>query len=49
MNTVGQQEYLTQRRVLAFFQSVLGYDGLGDWTSRPNNRNIEPEISDRLA
>ena len=44
MNTVGQQEYLTQRRVIAFFQSVLGYEGLGDWKSRPNNSNIETEL-----
>ncbi len=44
MNTVGQQEYLTQRRVVAFFQSVLGYAGLGDWTNRPNNSNIEAEF-----
>ena len=44
MNTVGQQEYLTQRRVIAFFQSVLGYGGLGDWKNRPNNSNIEGEI-----
>ena len=44
MDTVGQQEYLTQRRVIAFFQSVLGYEGLGDWKNRPNNRNIETEI-----
>ena len=40
MNTVGQQEFFTQRRVIAFFQSVLGYDGLGDWRERPDNSNV---------
>ena len=44
MTTVGQQEYLTQRRVIAFFQSALGYIGLGDWTNRANNSNIEAEF-----
>ena len=44
MNSVGQQEYLTQRRVIAFFQSALGYNGLGDWKNRPNNSNIEAEF-----
>ena len=43
MNTIGQQEYSTQRRVIAFFQSVLGYDGLGDWRARPGNNNVEEE------
>ena len=43
MNTVGQQEFFTQRRVIAFFQSVLGYDGLGDWRERPDNSNVEDE------
>ena len=44
MTTVGQQEYLTQRRVIAFFQSALGYVGLGDWKNRANNSNIETEL-----
>ena len=44
MNTVGQQEYLTQRRVIAFFVSALGYNGLGDWKNRPNNSNIDAEF-----
>ena len=43
MNTVGQQEFFTQRRVIAFFQSVLGYDGLGDWRERLDNSNVEDE------
>ena len=43
MNTVGQQEFFTQRRVIAFFQSVLGYEGLGDWRERPGNNNVETE------
>lgn len=44
MNTVGQQEFFTQRRVLAFFQSVLGYNSLGNWKERPNNSNIEAKF-----
>ena len=44
MTTVGEQEYLTQRRVIAFFQSALGYVGLGDWKNRANNSNIESEL-----
>ncbi|MDE0299005.1 MAG: HsdR family type I site-specific deoxyribonuclease [Candidatus Poribacteria bacterium] len=43
MNTVGQQEFFTQRRVLAFFVSVLGYEGLGNWKDRPGNSNVEAE------
>ena len=43
MNTVGQQEFFTQRRVIAFFQSVLGYDGLGDWRERSGNSNVEDQ------
>ena len=43
MNMVGQQEFFTQRRVIAFFQSVVGYEGLGDWRERPGNNNVETE------
>jgi type I restriction enzyme R subunit len=41
---VGQREKITQERVVNLFQKMLGYDYLGDWTDRPDNRNIEPEL-----
>ena len=41
MNTIGQREFLTQRRVISFFQLVLGYNSLGNWKERTGNRNIE--------
>ena len=44
MTTVGQIEKKTQDRVVALFRATLGYTYLGDWTDRPNNRNIEPEL-----
>ena len=43
MSNVGQKERVTQTRVVNFFQNELGYDYLGDWQDRENNRNIEPE------
>ena len=44
MSNVGQRERVTQNRVVGFFQDTLGYDYLGDWQERENNRNIEPNI-----
>ena len=41
MTTVGEREIQTQRRVVGFFRDVLGYDYLGHWQDRPNNRNVE--------
>ena len=41
MSTVGQIEKKTQARVAKLFRDTLGYDYLGDWTDRPDNRNIE--------
>ena len=44
MSSVGQRERETQNRVVEFFQTHLGYDYLGDWQERPDNRNIEPAL-----
>lgn len=44
MSNVGQREYLTQRRIVQFFQRDLAYRYLGDWKDRINNKNIESEI-----
>ena len=44
MSNVGEPERKTQDRVVQLFQRVLGYDYLGNWAERPNNRNIEPEF-----
>ncbi|WP_429234435.1 type I restriction endonuclease subunit R [Aeromonas salmonicida] len=44
MSTVGQRERATQQRVVRFFSETLGYRYLGDWQTRPNNRNVEPTL-----
>ena len=44
MSTVGQIERKTQRRVAKLFRDTLGYDQLGNWSDRDNNRNIEPTL-----
>ena len=44
MSKVGQREFQTQRRVVAFFQDELGYRYLGRWQDRPDNRNVEREL-----
>ncbi|RMD66712.1 hypothetical protein D6833_01120, partial [Candidatus Parcubacteria bacterium] len=38
---VGQRERRTQDRVIALLRDRLGYDYLGNWIDRPNNRPIE--------
>ncbi|MGO9566721.1 MAG: type I restriction endonuclease subunit R [Desulfomonilaceae bacterium] len=43
MSTVGQIEKKTQQRVVKLFCDTLGYDYLGDWTDREDNRNIEED------
>ena len=44
MSTVGQRERATQNRVVQLFQTHLGYRYLGNWETRPNNRNIEADL-----
>ena len=44
MSVVGELEVLAQQRVVEFFQDALGYAYLGDWTSRPDNSNVERKI-----
>ena len=44
MSRIGQPERATQDRVIALFRDELGYRYLGDWTDRPDNRNIEEDI-----
>jgi type I restriction enzyme R subunit len=44
MNSIGQPERATQRRLLTLFRRELGYRYLGDWTDRPGNSNIEEEV-----
>ncbi|MEO0373747.1 MAG: HsdR family type I site-specific deoxyribonuclease [Cyanobacteria bacterium P01_A01_bin.17] len=44
MSTVGQRERVTQNRVVQLFQTQLGYAYLGNWETRPNNRNIEATL-----
>ena len=44
MSPIGQIEKKTQQRVVALFRDTLGYDYLGDWTDREENRNIEQAL-----
>lgn len=44
MSKVGQLERETQKRVVKLFQTELGYDYLGDWHARADNRNIETDL-----
>src|SRR3970282_1410013 len=44
MSSVGQIEKRTKARVVKLFRDTLGYDYLGDWIEREDNRNIEPEL-----
>jgi|GEM_PF-1285161 len=43
MNTVGQREIETQKRVITYCREQLGYQYLGHWQDRPDNRNVESE------
>ena len=42
--TVGQIEKRTQARVVKLLRDTLGYDYLGNWIDREDNRNIEAEL-----
>src|ERR1051326_2210240 len=44
MSTVGQIEKRTQARVVKLFREKIGYDYLGNWIDREDNRNIEPKL-----
>jgi type I restriction enzyme R subunit len=44
VSIVGQIEKKTQQRVVRLFREQLGYDYLGDWTEREDNRNIEEDL-----
>lgn len=37
MSNVGQRERITQRRIVQFFKTDLGYRYLGDWQDRSKN------------
>lgn len=41
MSTVGQKERRTRTRVIKLFRERLGYDFLGNWIDREDNRNVE--------
>ncbi|WP_407357203.1 type I restriction endonuclease subunit R [Methanolobus sp. WCC5] len=43
MTTVGQRERETQNRIIELFHKTLGYDYLGNWQDRYDNRNIEEQ------
>src|SRR5690606_41309933 len=40
MSVVGQRERATQNRVVELFRNELGYRYLGDWSDKPDNRNV---------
>lgn len=44
VSTVGQIERATQNRVVKLFREKLGYDYLGNWEERPDNRCVEEKL-----
>lgn len=50
MNTIGQRERETQKRVVQLFHKELGYRYLGNWRDREGNSHLEEAIlADYLA
>ena len=50
MDSIGKSERATQNRVIALFRDELRYRYLGDWSERPDNRNIDDALlTDWLA
>ncbi|HEX7949780.1 MAG TPA: HsdR family type I site-specific deoxyribonuclease [Candidatus Limnocylindrales bacterium] len=47
MRDPGEFERRTQNRVIRLLQKELGYDYLGNWIDRPDNRNIEEALAQR--
>ncbi|TAF52794.1 MAG: HsdR family type I site-specific deoxyribonuclease, partial [Oscillatoriales cyanobacterium] len=43
MTNFDLSERATQNRIIQLFQTTLGYHYLGNWHSRDNNRNLEPD------
>lgn len=44
MSTVGELEFETQQRVVAFLRDVLDYTYLGNWKDREGNSNVEKSL-----
>jgi len=44
MSSPGQLEKKTQARVVRLFRQTLGYDYVGNWIDREDNRNIESKL-----
>lgn len=44
MSGVGEIERKTQDRVITHFREVLGFEYLGDWRDRENNRSVERDL-----
>lgn len=44
MVSINQRERITQNRVVQLFQQDLGYEYLGSWHDKPNNKNIEVDL-----
>lgn len=44
MSDISKSERATQNRVVAMFRDELGYDYLGDWSDRANNRQVEDSL-----
>lgn len=45
---IGARETHTQDRIIHLFQHTLGYQYLGNWKDRPDNRPIEETLLTRF-